>query len=300
MTPARFRWGMILIFVGVMMIINNLGLINPNIRDFLMYFFPLFLIAVGIEKIFTNSKLQFISYLTTIGLFAGALAMMLLLNNHVDFDDGFFSESNYSISHKTGLEKLNVVVHLDETDITVRESGYDLLNSYFGKYSRKPRIKFNIEDHQANVSFTSRENSLFFGVIVIDNGRNQDWEMSFSEDVPLDLSCYGSYSDINLNLVSTPTANCKFDTDDATIYLRLGDLLPLTTVSIDGRDTKFKLRVPFNVGIKISGDNYDNYLSELGLKKSDGYYINENAEGAKSLIEVEIKSDLRSFALDFY
>ena len=49
MTPARFRWGSLLVLVGVILLLRNLDVITNSFwTDFLIYF-PILLIAIGIQ-----------------------------------------------------------------------------------------------------------------------------------------------------------------------------------------------------------------------------------------------------------
>ena len=70
MSPARFRWGMFLIFIGTLILLVNLRVLNNNIWGDLLFYFPLVLIAIGIEKIFTHTRFQFISYASSVLLIA--------------------------------------------------------------------------------------------------------------------------------------------------------------------------------------------------------------------------------------
>ena len=73
MTPARFRWGLLFILVGTLMLLVEADVLNLNFVIELAYLFPFLLIAIGIEKIFSKTKLKAISYLSSVVLVAGAL-----------------------------------------------------------------------------------------------------------------------------------------------------------------------------------------------------------------------------------
>ena len=54
MTPARFRWGLILILIGGLIFLENLNYLNHGFWIDLLIYSPFLLIAIGIEKIFTR------------------------------------------------------------------------------------------------------------------------------------------------------------------------------------------------------------------------------------------------------
>ena len=57
MSPARFRWGAILIQIGILWLLKNFDVITTDFWEDLLLYFPIILIAVGVEKIFTKSRL---------------------------------------------------------------------------------------------------------------------------------------------------------------------------------------------------------------------------------------------------
>lgn len=299
MTPARFRWGLILVQIGILLLLRNLNVINDNFWEELIIYFPLVLIAIGVEKIFTKSKLQFISYLTSVAIFFGGLAIAITVGSS-NFDSGFFSESFYKLDKAAGVENTHAVLKLDNTDLTIRDASKELVEGRFDRFTRKPEIEYTLDGNQAKISFTSRKHNYLGGVVKIETGEPQDWYLSFAEDVPLDLECYGDQSDIHLNMVTTPVSKIKLEAPESKIYLRLGDLVKAVSVSVLGEEANLQLRVPFDVGLKIDGDSYGPYLEKLGLEPDSGGYINEAYREADSRIQVDLDQRLSSLSIDFF
>ena len=114
MTPARFRWGMILVQVGLLLLLRNAGVINDNVWINLLVLSPVVLIAIGIEKIFTKSRLQFIAYATTILLFIGGFAIAFYSGTYY-YDEDLLSNSIFQETVEEGTEKswsLGNLIHL--------------------------------------------------------------------------------------------------------------------------------------------------------------------------------------------
>jgi len=299
MTPARFRWGIILIQLGILLILRNTGVINDNFWADLLVYAPILLIAIGVEKIFTKSRLQFISYLTTVCLFLGGF-FIAYYGSYGGEATNFFSESTFSQEYEPTIKKTSVVLNLDKTDLTIRDSGDDLVYGHFDKFTRKPRIRHSIEGDEFKVEFTSRFGDFLNGVIKINTRDPQDWYMKFAENVPLDMECYGENSEIHLNLSTTPLERLKIDADDASIYIKLGDLIPRVRVNIKGDETDLRLRVPGSAGLKIVGDDYRSYLMRLGFHKSDDGFVNEGYDTLDKKFEIELDKNLSSFSVDFF
>lgn len=300
MTPARFRWGILLVQLGILLLLRNMAVINDNFWGELLIYFPIVLIAIGIEKIFTKSRLQFISYLTSIVLFFGAFAIAFS-SSMGNFEGSFFSQSTYQEDYSPEIKKLKVVLKMNNTDLTIRDSGSDLILSRFSKFSRKPKIKFRIDEDIAKINFISRSGSFLGGAIKINTGDPQDWYIRFSDKAPLDFECYGEDSDIHLNLSTTPLEKLKLSADNAYIYLKLGSLEPEVKVKIEGEDSQLRLRIPKKIGLKIYGQDYQSYLEKVGLiNMGSGSFVNKGFDTLNTVIEIELDNHLSSFILEYF
>ena len=301
MTPARFRWGIILIQLGVLILLANLDVINYNFFLEGVVFIAVLLIFVGIEKIFTKSKLQFISYLTSVGILVVGFA--IAYNSSLSGSAGsYLSETSYREKYDPEVQKLVAVLDFSDIGLTIRDAGNDLIYGRFDEFTAKPRIDYKLaDDGLALVKMTKQRTSFFGGAIRIDTDNPRDWYLRFSDQVPLDLECYGEDSDIHLNLSTSPLESLKLDADNAKIYVKLGDLKPLVMVSISGDDSSLKLRVPKDVGLKITGEDYGAYLLQLGLVDGgDGTFINEGFDTLQTKINVDLDFRLKSVILDYF
>ena len=273
---------------------------NYNFFLDLLAFFPFFLIAVGIEKIFTRSRVQIISYLTSVLLFAGGL-YIAFTGSYGGMDTSFFERSSYRQDFDPSVKYISAKVKLDENDLVIRDvSKSDLVYGRFKKYAWKPEVKYTLRDEKAEFSFINRTRDLIGGIIHIDTEEKGDWYLSFAKDIPLDLECYGESSDIHLNMSTTPLRDLYLEVEEADVYLKLGDLEPLVKVTLDGEDSNLRLRVPSEAGIKIMGKDFGELLEELGLVERDGYFVNEYYDSLQNKIEIDLDENLSSVSIDFY
>ena len=299
MTPVRFRWGILLVLIGGLILLRNLDKLDDSFWIDLIIYFPFFLIAVGIEKIFTGSRLQFISYLTTIALVAGAVYVAYSVSGGIG-RSSFFTRTTFVEDWDSSVENLRAVLRLGDGSLTIRDSGDDMVYARFREFTHKPYINYSKEGNEAHVSFQDHSRRLFGGTIGIETDEPDDWYMSFSRQVPLFLECFGSNSDIHLNLSTTPLRQLTLEADDADIYLKLGGLLPNVGVSVSGDESKLRLRIPRDAGLRVSGMDHDRLLSRLGLVKNDGYFMNSGYDTLQNKITVDLDDRFRSLSIDFY
>ena len=299
MTPARFRWGMLLITFGLLFLFRNLNVLNDNFWADLIVWFPLFLIAIGIEKIFTKTRLSFISYLTSVFLLFGAL-LIAFAGSYGGQGSDYFSESTYRLDPDPNIKLIKAKLDIEETDLTIRDSGDELVYAKFNKYTRKPRIHYNESGDEAMVNFDSRSGSFLGGMIKIDLDESQDWYMQFSQDVPLDLQCVGHKTDVHLNFSTTPLQRLDLDADDALVYIKLGELEPTVHVAVKGDNARVRLRVPGDAGLKVLGDDYQTYLERIGLQNTDGAFETPDYDSFRTKIEVDLGKNLGSLVIDYF
>lgn len=300
MTPARFRWGMLLIQIGIFFILQNNDVIDGIAWENLFILFPIVLIAIGIEKIFTKSKLQFIAYATTVGLFVGGFAIVLSSSSVGFQDNNYFSDSIYKEKLDPKIRMIKAELILEENDLTIRDSGPELILAEFEEFSKKPIIKSTVERDLALISIQARDNSFFGDAIKIHDGRVQDWDIRFSEDLPLDIKCNGYDNDFHLNFLNSRLKKLTLETEGTNIYLKIGFNEPYVQVFIDGDDSKLRLRVPEEIGVKLIGHDAA-FFEKLGFEETkDGSFVNDFYDTAEGKIDIEIGNNLLSFSLDYY
>ena len=114
------------------------------------------------------------------------------------------------------------------------------------------------------------------------------------------MKCFGENSDIHLNLSTTPLKELLLDSDDAHIYLKLGEMEPKVIVDLEGDESSLRLRVPFNSGLRIKGAEYRDLFDEIGLVERQGYFMNGSYDSLETKIDVNLENTLSSVSIDFY
>jgi hypothetical protein len=299
MSPARFRWGMILIFMGTLILLVNLRVLNNNIWGDLLFYSPLVLIAIGVEKIFTRTRLQLISYASSVLLIAAGL--------YIAFHGGvggektdYFSDSDGRLQDKAGLRVLCASISLDEENLSVRNVSEDLAEWRFRKFTRKPEIDYKRISDSGVMTVGSRKGGMWGRILKVDLDDKSDWDMSFSETIPLYLDCYGDKSTVDLDLSDTPLRKLKLDISDGRIYVVLGRSEPKVDLEASGQDASFRLRVPNDAGLRIEGVEDADYLRTIGLVEHGRDFVTEGYDTLPVKVNVKLDDRFRSLTIEFY
>lgn len=299
MTPSRLRWGLILIQIGILVLLVNIGVFNWNFTFDLVSAIPFLLILIGIEKIFTRSRFEFISYAAVVVLFFGGL-YIAYRGSYGGTDQGFFNETEYTEPHDPEVKAMNADLRIDDGDLTIRDATSDMVYARFAKWTMKPRIRYDIQGDEASVTMASRKERLFGDAVRVDKGDASDWTVKFSRDVPLNLQCTGDESNIDLNLATTPLRDLKVDADNSDVYIRLGSNEPFVNVRLGGKDSDLRLRLPTNVAVRFSGVDLSSYMERLGLMSTDSGFVTPGYDTLSTRIRVDLEDTFDNLKIEFY
>jgi len=295
MTPARFRWGMLLVLVGVLLMLRNLDILSDDVWPELLMWSPLVLVAIGIEKIFAGSKVRFISYLTSIAIAVAAVGLALEYESGVSHLKS--DRTTYRQRDIESVRLLNASIEAEDAIVEIRGSSDDLVVARFADYVRRPRTKFSVEGDEAEVVLSSRAGKFFGGLVMIDLDELESWRVGFSSRVPLHLECLGSGSEFHLDLSETHLRELNLDADQALVYIRLGRLESAIQVEISGVDSDLELIVPKSSGLRMISTEAGSFFTTQGLYEHNGDYINRGYDTLDNKIEVILVDPLSSFQL---
>jgi hypothetical protein len=299
MTPAKVRWGLLFITVGVMLLLCNVGQLDWDYWYELLVWWPLLLIAIGLEKMFLRTKLEVISYLAPVLLIAGMVYVAVETGSD-RYVGGFFSSSSWSEEADPSIEMIDAVIEHGNTDLYVNRDRYDLASARFGRFSRKPHIEFSKSDGVAGLDIKRRRGGLTGAVVISGSRFDRNWNMSFSDEIPLKLKCSGYSADLNLNMESIPLRELTIEDDEGDIYLKIGDKIPQVKIDINGYDADLRLRVPEECGIKVFGNKYAAYLKAVGLVEDGNDYVTEHFDSSAVRLSLTLDDDLRHFSIDLH
>ena len=145
MTPARLRWGLILIALGVLIIMCNTGRLDWDYWLELATWWPVLLIAIGIEKIFQNSRMKFISFLSPI-ILVGTMGIVAMNYTGSEFrSDSIFDTKRWSWDVDEAPSRMLVDISHGRNDVMINHSQSYLATGRFGVFSRNPRIDNDID-----------------------------------------------------------------------------------------------------------------------------------------------------------
>lgn len=299
MKPSTLRWGLLFIAIGMVFIFINLEYLDWDYWLDLLRWWPLLLIAVGIEMIFVRTRLKALAYLSPV-ILIGAMVWVGVENDGGRIHrQSFFSSYKWQEEIDDAVEKIKATIDHGRSNMRIMRTAFNQASVRVDRFSRKPDVDYYVKDAVAFLEVNNRGRR---GTSFVINSRDfrDDWRVSFSDDVPLELKSIGDGSDLNLNLETIPLEKITVENDNGYVYLKIGTLNPSVDISVVGDEAELRLKLPKEAGVKIIGDKYSAYLEKLGYEALDGGFVSAGYEAAAVKILVTLDNNLGSLSIVSY
>ena len=142
MTPARLRWGLIFIAIGIAILLTNADVLSYDYWMELLALWPLILIAIGLEKIFLHSNLKFISYLAPL-ILLGGMVYAGFVSEGDSYHSGLLSSYRWSEEIDDSVQSIEVKIDHRRNDIDIGRSYSDKMTARFDRLARRPDIDYS-------------------------------------------------------------------------------------------------------------------------------------------------------------
>lgn len=268
MNNKRLVSGIILIILGILFLLSNLGYISFDVLFGIFDLWPLLFVIAGINILFNKKPIVilitwiiFFVILILYGIFYGSI------NTDIDFSTHFTKPA------ETSYGKLNLDIGAARVDIDSEKDNLLKVNARGIKLDYNDIYKNNNET--AIFNFANRNhNSIIFDT----KGNNYDFKLN--EDVIWDLDLDLGAISGTLNLENIAAKSITLNMGAGNLNIVLGNKYDQSDIRIDSGASNINITVPKNAGIKIKSDSSLSKIDidDLGLIKSGDYYISPNYE----------------------
>jgi len=325
----RLIWGIILLFIGGVLLLENFGVINFYWRN-VWSFWPVFLIIAGLNILFNRNNSQTGSIIS-IGVLVVALSFLFYkgqqepehgswwgrnfkkdIDVNIDHNDGDNDNDSDDDDKDSSYNQLNLsepFVAADNTKKTVLNiSGGGISFNLDGETAslidadiRKRHGNFSLKklvtDSATVLTFAmeDRKSKWNFG----DNGNDVNFKLNKAAtwDVLMKLGA----GEANFDFSPYKVRTFRFDGGAAALDIKMGDLLPITDVVVKSGVADVKIKVPTNSGCRIktktglSAKDFDGFD-----KLSDGVYETSNYKTSTKKIFISLDGGLSNFEVSRY
>ena len=326
MKYERIIWGVLLLFVGGVLLLENLNIIEFYWRN-VWGFWPIFLIIGGVNLLLNRNGSQTGS-IVSLAILIITLAFLFVKgqekpqhgnwfgfwkNKNIDADVDW-DHNNSEDSKSEGLkfsESFNAADSSKKTILNLSGGG----TSFTLKDSTDSLFEASVNKKKGNFSLTKTtsdtSNTLTFKMNDRKyKGNKNNWTFnSGGNEVDVRLSTIPLWTlnlamgagELDFDLTKHKIRTLNFDGGAADLKIKIGDLLPIADVNVKTGVANVEIKVPSGSGCRIKTHTGLASKDFKGfVKKDDGYYETPNYSTSKNKVFIKLDGGLSNFEVDTY
>jgi len=309
MKSEKIVWGITLVFVGSILLLDNFDVIDFYWRT-VWHFWPLILILSGLNLVFSKAKQSpagkaLVILLTCVVLGAVAYVGSTRSNHNANWffnNDEELSASDtnqvrtFSETYNPAIPNAALTIEGGATVYELKEATSQLfeaeVNQSYGQYTLTKsstdsldKVQFKMHDSSWNLKKSNANKA------VLRLNPNPIWS------IQLDMGA----GKADFDLTAYKLADLSIKGGAAAFEVKLGQPLTLTTVSVDTGVADVKVSIPENAACQIEYEGGLTSKSFEGFdKKRDGLYESANYAAAATKIHIKLNGGLSSFKVKRY
>jgi len=294
-----FFWPILLISIGVLTLLSNLGILSWSSWNLIWRFWPLVLIAAGIDVLFgRRSTLGAIISAFLILALIGTVAGAVYFADQLPVLNRFTAETSWKTDHvEQALEDYQqAVIYIDTASPQVKLSSLEnSTNLIEGDLTYQGELIFEV-DSRGSIADISLDTRLVDNWISspFQSNSNASWEIYLSPEIPLDLSLDTSSGSCDFDLSDLLLEEFFLDSGSGSINLAFPEGQSYS-VRIDSGSGSLRIDLPAGTGVQVNLDSGSGSFNPgtgfsliSGEKRGDGTWQSDNYGSAKYTIEMEI------------
>ncbi len=289
-----------LIGIGGLLLLSNLDILPGSTWHLLWQFWPLLLIAIGVDVLIGRRSIvgAVISALLILGLIAGA-ALLSFIAPQIPFlnDYAHYSSWQYaSIAHPLEAYQfadLTIDWNSQPGELSALQSTSNLIE---GDLTYRGELVFDVRDRgdRAEVQLTTRWQGPWFPPPAPSRRPRTGWKLFLSPELPLDLHLDTGSGSCQFDLSQLQLSSLSLDSGSGSVNLSLPEGISFP-VTIDSGSGNLTIEVPEEAGVRIALDSGSGsfrpaarFSQVQGERDEDGTWETDNYKTADQIIDLII------------
>ncbi len=308
MKAGRVLTGTVFVLVGIILFLNNSGLLPWAIWARLIQLWPVLIIAIGFRIAFPRGIL---------GLLPSIIIILAVL--FAVFSPGYFSmdggqrisvtteqsldvtTANGEFTFKLGASRVEIK-SLDDYDPQIGDDKlYVAELRHLERYA--PGIEYRQEGNSAFVELTSPTTRGFSmpwfnrGGISLAN----DVELWINPAITWSFNIHVGASKVDMDLSEIPIESVDIATGASDIHIEFGAIASDMNAHIRAGASNVRVSAPRELGVKVLFESAlsSNNLGNVGFTKRDNEYFSSNYDDADKVLTIEFSSGVSNFRVDW-
>jgi N-terminal domain of toast_rack, DUF2154/Domain of unknown function (DUF5668) len=301
----------LLITIGALFLFRSW---NPGFEPYqvLKTYWPLLLILVGLGKIWDFSRNRSIAggqstpaiaLGSTLGVVAFVFVIVILLGHYQrtrrhndDSRESFARHASQVVEMRDlqGAKSVSATLHMGAGQLNVSGGSAHLMNADF-HFDRKwdtPTVDYHVSEEKGFLDVSQQSDRVNFGP------SDNTWDLSFNDDVPMDLRVDMAAGQGNLKLRGMDVSNVELHMGAGQVVLDLtGPRKSDLNVSVKGGVGQATIRLPNSVGVIAHAAGGIGSIRTEGLHKQDGEYLNDSYGKTPHKITLDVQGGVGEIEL---
>ncbi len=297
MRANRLAGGLVILLIGLMFLLANMGVLDLSVWALVFRFWPVLLIVGGLTLLVGGGFRWFLVVLLAAVIAAGTFGGPVVWG----WATGPLTTETFVPQAATAATALEVEVDMSAPSLRVlppTEEAYRLELGY--RAARPPEVSY--EDSATTGKLSIRQEAHSNTVVPGGPGLRQNLALGFSAALPLDLLFDSGASSADLDLRQYQVRSLRYHAGAGHLKLRLGQPQGPMTVDADTGAGNIEIWVPEGVGVRVvaSIGVGPKQLTGAGLHRSGDTWQDDRYESATDRIEIRVSAGVGRLALTRY
>ena len=283
-------WGILLLFLGIIFLLQNLNVLPWGLWGTLWHFWPVLIIIIGASILLRYHNVWLVSTLILAMLFAclGITVWQYGASPPAEKITTAYSEPLGS------LEQAQIEIDFSGGSLTMDSLPYGSLDfveagSGMRNGDKGVTVEFRRRGSEGELHLSLERGRWEFW----SKGENS-WQVRFNRNIPLTLDVKSAASNVHLDLSQLQLTELAMDVDLANYMVKVPSSTGSVHVYIDADLSNLEITIPDGVAVKLMADADLSILKvdESRFPRKGDYYVSQDFASAKNRVEIELDCDL--------
>ena len=301
-------WPLLLIFLGAVFLLQNMGYLPPNFWTNLWRLWPVILVLVGIDLLLVQHVPRIaLAGLIVIVLVLGTLAMSTNLPVIAGSNSQSATTSTTAVTQVGGANQAAVTVRfgagqLNVGSLTSAASDQLATMNYSGPPQLAPEPRYSVKNGVGQLDYATNGRPGPGFPFPANGSDRAQMELSLTPSLPIgSLTVQTGATDAHIDLSQLRVSAVDMSIGAATAWLRFPAEAGLTTAHISGGASTLTLEIPEGVAAQI---RHQGGLSTLDVDQSrfpevsDNIFRSPNYDAAANKVDLNIETGVTTIRVD--
>ncbi|MFA4995760.1 MAG: DUF5668 domain-containing protein [Patescibacteria group bacterium] len=306
MKPTRTFFGLVIIAIGIIFLLINLGSINADDLSNFVLFWPALLVLFGLAMMFTSNWLYSVTAILSILLIA-----FLALADPYDWQKKEGTERkeiihpNIVAVYDKTIENFKFTLDLGAAIINVNnfdDSNSDtLIKGNYGEGILGLEENRTNENHTADLHIKEKTTDQSLSTIVNPN-KKRFMDLEISDRIPTEFTINSGASKLDLDFSNIDLRKLTVNSGASAIKVKLGNKSDNLESEINCGASDISIMIPKDFGIKIESNSVllGKDLTDLDLEQNKNSYSSRDYDSKTKKLSIKLSSGVSKLSVKQY